>query len=227
MVLAKFEENLIKLSLGNTWEESSKEWGFLYKRDRPTKDNHCLCGYKLKHQYYYYNKNTKKIICAGMECKKHIDEHRGNRKYDIDFIRDVCYLGTESVGDYDLQSWCKGNEQTLWDKFFWRIDGLHTEDQLDKYFDYIKDYWCDLINVDCIIDKINHKLQIIFDREDEEEKKNKELNEYKKQLEEENKLKTDKILIMSKKKKIILYTSELEYNKKRQKFLEQEIERLT
>ena len=73
MVLIKFEENLIKISKSNNWEQAIKEWGFLWKKERDNRDNHCLCGTKLKHQYYYYNKNTKKIICCGMECKKHID----------------------------------------------------------------------------------------------------------------------------------------------------------
>ena len=58
MVLERFERNLIELSKSDTWEEASKEWGFLYKRERDNKDNHCLCSYLIKNQNYYYNKNT-------------------------------------------------------------------------------------------------------------------------------------------------------------------------
>ena len=68
MVLAKFEKVIIELSNGDTWEEASKEWGFLYYKEKDTKDNNCACGWKLKHQYYYYNKNTNKIICASQIC---------------------------------------------------------------------------------------------------------------------------------------------------------------
>ena len=174
MVLKKFEENLIELSKKNTWEEASKEWGFLYKRERDTKDNHCLCGYKLKHQYYYYNKNTKKIICAGMACKTHIDEYRGSREYDNNFISDLNALGNERVVDYDLEAYCIENEQRVFDRFFWRIDMLELEKQLNFYYDYIEEYWSELLNVDVILERINEKLQIIFDREEREKQKKEE-----------------------------------------------------
>ena len=186
MVLIKFEENLIKISKGNNWEQASKEWGFLWKKERDNRDNHCLCGTKLKHQYYYYNKNTKKIICCGMECKKHIDDHRGNREYSNYFINDVEYiLGQENVGDYDLEKYCKDNEQIVWDKMFWNIELFNTEKSLSKYYDYLEEYWSDLLNIDCLLEKINEKLQGIWDREEEEEELRKiKLNEYK--LEQEN-----------------------------------------
>ena len=174
MVLKKFEENLIKLSKKNTWEEASKEWGFLYKRERDTRDNHCLCGIKLKHQHYYYNKNTKKIICAGKACRKHIDDYRGNKKYNSDFISDLYSLGHERVVDYDLEEYCRENEQRVFDRFFWRIEALVLEKQLNFYYEYIEEYWSDLLNVDVILERIKEKLQMIVDREEGEKQKKEE-----------------------------------------------------
>ena len=222
MVLAKFEENLILLSIGNTWEESSKEWGFLYKRERPTKDNHCLCGYKLKHQYYYYNKNTKKIICSGMECKKHIDEHRGNKKYDNNFMSDLYAIGPNKIYDYDLESWCRDNEQIVWDRIFWRIDVLETEEQLNIYYDYIEDYWCDLINVNCLLEKINDKLQIIFDKEEKREEKYK-LDRIRFKLEKEKEMKR---IVMLRKKKQIVYKDQVVEKRNEIMILQQDLHKL-
>ena len=172
MVLAKFEKVIIELSNGDTWEEASKEWGFLYYKEKDTKDNNCGCGFKLKHQYYYYNKNTKKIICAGKDCKKHIDEYRGNKQYNNNFISDLnAIMDNEHVGDYDLQAWCENNKQRLWDRFFWRVDALMTEESLVKFAEYLDEMWFELVNLDVILDKIDEKLQIINDREEAEEKR--------------------------------------------------------
>ena len=167
MVLERFERNLIEISKGDIWEEASKEWGFLYKKERNNKDNHCACGKLIKNQYYYYNKNTKYVICCGMGCKKHIDDHRGTKKYDNNFISDlVDVMGEINVGDYDLEEWCRDNEQRLWDRFFWRIDALVTEQQLLKYGEYLNEMWFELVNLDVILDKIDEKLQAISDREE-------------------------------------------------------------
>ena len=172
MVLAKFEEVIIELSQSETWEDASKEWGFLYYKEKDTKDNHCGCGFKLKHQYYYYNKNTKKIICAGKGCRIHIDDHIGNIKYDNNFISDLLnIMGNETVGDYDLEEWCRNNEQRVWDRFFWRVDALITEEQLIKFGEYLNEMWFELVNLDVILDKIDEKLQAINDREEAEEER--------------------------------------------------------
>lgn len=169
MVLERFERNLIELSKGDTWEEACKEWGFLYKRERANKDNHCICGFLIKNQYYYYNKNTKKIICCGMDCKKQIDDHRGNKKYDNNFISDLdSLMGNVSVGEYDVMEWCIYNEQKIYDRFFWRVDALMTEEQLFKFAEYLDEMWFELVNLDVIMDKIDEKLQSISDRKEAE-----------------------------------------------------------
>ena len=210
MVLAKFEENLIEISKGETWEEASKEWGFLYKKEKDNKDNHCLCGHKLKHQYYYYNNFTKKIICCGMECKKHIDDHRGNKQYDNNFISDLNSVGGEYVGDYDLEEWCSDNEQRLWDRFFWRINALVTEEQLIKYAEYLNEMWFELVNLDVILDKIDEKLQEISDREEAEAERIRKQEEMVRQQQEYRaiQLKLDRQLMLKVKeaqqKKIIM-----------------------
>ena len=166
MVLERFERNLIELSKGDTWEEGCKEWGFLYKRERANKDNHCICGFLIKNQYYYYNKNTKKIICCGMGCKKHIDDHRGNKKYDNNFISDLdSLMDNVSVGEYDLEEWCVYNEQKIYDRFFWRVDALMTEEQLLKFAEYLDEMWFELVDLNVIQDKIDEKLKAINDRE--------------------------------------------------------------
>jgi len=169
MVLERFERNLIELSNGDTWEEACKEWGFLYKRERANKDNHCICGFLIKNQYYYYNKNTKKIICCGMGCKKHIDDHRGNKKYDNNFISDLdSLMDNVSVGEYDVVEWCIYNEQKIYDRFFWRVDALMTEEQLFKFAEYLDEMWFELVDLNVIQDKIDEKLQAISDRKEAE-----------------------------------------------------------
>jgi len=173
MVLQKFEENLIQLSVNNTWESASKEWGFTHKMESDTKDNHCLCGYKLKHQYYYYNKMTNKIICCGNGCKKHIDNHIGTIKYDNDFVGDLLYiLGKDRIVDYDLYEYCANNEQKVFDRMMWRIDNgiIGTAEGLDSYYEYVKKYWSDLIDVDIILINIKTKIKAIFDKEERLEK---------------------------------------------------------
>ena len=169
MVLERFQRNLIELSKGDTLEEAGKEWGFLYKRERDNKDNHCICGFLIKNQYYYYNKNTKKIICCGMGCKTHIDDYGANREYNSEFRSDLNALtGNVSVGEYDLEEWCVYNEQRIYDRFFWRVDVLMTEKQLLKFSEYINEYWFELSNVEIIFDRIDEKLQAIHDREEAE-----------------------------------------------------------
>ena len=39
-------------------------------------NNNCLCGKPLKHQFYYLNKNTNKIICSGESCKQKLKKVR-------------------------------------------------------------------------------------------------------------------------------------------------------
>ncbi len=171
MVLEKFEENLVKLSNGDSWELASKEWGFIYKIERDTKDNNCLCGHKLKHQYYYYNKKTHKIICCGNGCKKHIDEHIGTIKYDNSFVCDMLYImGTDQIVDYDLDEYCSNNEQKVFDRLMWRTDLFYDAETLDSFYDYVEYYWSDLIDVDIILTNINTKLQSIYDKEERLEK---------------------------------------------------------
>ena len=189
MVLIKFEKNLIKISKSNNWEQASKEWGFIYERKRDNKDNHCLCSTNIKNQYYYYNKNTKKIICCGTGCRKHIDDYIGDKKYNNNFISDLIYLiDNDSVGDYDLEKYCKDNEQIVWDKMFWNIESFNTEESLNKYYDYLEEYWSDLLNIDCLLEKINEKIQginelevlkLLKDIDTENEKKKKKLEEEK------------------------------------------------
>ena len=238
MVIKKFEENLIELSKKNTWEEASKEWGFLYKRERDTKDNHCLCGYKLKHQYYYYNKNTKKIICAGMACKTHIDDYRGNKEYNSDFISDLNALGNERVVDYDLEAYCIENEQRVFDRFFWRIDMLELEKQLNFYYDYIEEYWSELLNVDVILERINEKLQIIFDREAQEQEKKEECLRLAEEREQEclrlareslllKKQKEQKRVIMSKKRRKQQYIDDIVNKEKEIAELQKKLYKIT
>lgn len=166
MVLERFEKNLIELSINNTWEEASKEWCFLFKRHRDTKDNNCLCSYLIKNQNYYYNKNTKKIICCGDGCKKHIDDYGANIEYDSNFISDLnAVMGNVSIGEFDLEVWCHNNEQRLSDRFFWRVDALMTEESLVKFAEYLNEMWFELVNLDVILDRIDEKLQAIHDKE--------------------------------------------------------------
>ena len=62
----RFNDNLIKLSEGDEYEKCIDEWKFtdIYIEDDNYKNN-CLCGKPLKHQYYYINQKTGKIICSG------------------------------------------------------------------------------------------------------------------------------------------------------------------
>jgi len=211
MVLERFERNLIELSKGDTWEEASKEWGFLYKRERNNKDNHCICGFLIKNQYYYYNKNTKKIICCGMGCKKHIDDHRGNKKYDNNFISDLdSLMGNVSVGEYDVVEWCIYNEQKIYDRFFWRVDALMTEEQLFKFAEYLDEMWFELVDLNVIQDKIDEKLQSISDRKEAEAERIRKQEEMVRQQQEYRaiQLKLDRELMLKVKeaqqKKIIM-----------------------
>tara|TARA_R110000823_G_scaffold15736_4_gene50775 strand:+ start:938 stop:1690 length:753 start_codon:yes stop_codon:yes gene_type:complete len=211
MVLERFERNLIELSKGDTWEEACKEWGFLYKRERANKDNHCICGFLIKNQYYYYNKNTKKIICCGMGCKKHIDDHRGNKKYDNNFISDLdSIMGNVSVGEYDVVEWCIYNEQKIYDRFFWRVDALMTEEQLFKFAEYLDEMWFELVDLNVIQDKIDEKLQAISDRKEAEAERIRKQEEMVRQQQEYRaiQLKLDRELMLKVKeaqqKKIIM-----------------------
>jgi len=211
MVLERFERNLIELSKGDTWEEACKEWGFLYKRERANKDNHCICGFLIKNQYYYYNKNTKKIICCGMGCKKQIDDHRGNKKYDNNFISDLdSLMGNVSVGEYDVVEWCIYNEQKIYDRFFWRVDALMTEEQLFKFAEYLDEMWFELVDLNVIQDKIDEKLQAISDRKEAEAERIRKQEEMVRQQQEsrEIQLKLDRELMLKVKeaqqKKIIM-----------------------
>ena len=211
MVLERFERNLIELSKGDTWEEACKEWGFLYKRERANKDNHCICGFLIKNQYYYYNKNTKKIICCGMGCKKQIDDHRGNKKYDNNFISDLdSLMGNVSVGEYDVVEWCIYNEQKIYDRFFWRVDALMTEEQLFKFAEYLDEMWFELVDLNVIQDKIDEKLQSISDRKEAEAERIRKQEEMVRQQQEyrEIQLKLDRELMLKVKeaqqKKIIM-----------------------
>lgn len=211
MVLERFERNLIELSKGDTWEEACKEWGFLYKRERANKDNHCICGFLIKNQYYYYNKNTKKIICCGMGCKKQIDDHRGNKKYDNNFISDLdSLMGNVSVGEYDVMEWCIYNEQKIYDRFFWRVDALMTEEQLFKFAEYLDEMWFELVDLNVIQDKIDEKLQSISDRKEAEAERIRKQEEMVRQQQEyrEIQLKLDRELMLKVKeaqqKKIIM-----------------------
>ena len=211
MVLERFERNLIELSNGDTWEEACKEWGFLYKRERANKDNHCICGFLIKNQYYYYNKNTKKIICCGMGCKKHIDDHRGNKKYDNNFISDLdSIMGNVSVGEYDVVEWCIYNEQKIYDRFFWRVDALMTEEQLFKFAEYLDEMWFELVDLNVIQDKIDEKLQAISDRKEAEAERIRKQEEMVRQQQEYRaiQLKLDRELMLKVKeaqqKKIIM-----------------------
>ena len=74
-------------------------------------NNHCICGYKLQHQFYYINKYNSRVICLGSGCEKHIRPEP--YIWGKDKIRDrkVNYLSSNliDIGDYDLDQWCALN----------------------------------------------------------------------------------------------------------------------
>ena len=158
--LIRFETNLIELSRGITWLEASKEWGFLYKEVKENRDNHCLCGSKLKYQYYYYNKNTGKIICCGSECKKYIQDYIV-KKYSDTFIKDLTNINIENILDYDLDAYCETNKKRIFNIFNNKITNIITIESLIEYGEYLNEYWFELIDLDEILDKIHEKIEML------------------------------------------------------------------
>ena len=137
-------------------------------------------------------------------------------------MSDLYAIGPNKIYDYDLESWCRDNEQIVWDRIFWRIDVLETEEQLNIYYDYIEDYWCDLINVNCLLQKINDKLQIIFDKEEKREEKYK-LDRIRFKLEKEKEMKR---IVMLRKKKQIVYKDQVVEKRNEIMILEQDLHKL-
>jgi len=162
-MLKKFILNLIILSVANNFEEAAKEWIFIQKKEDKNKENHCLCASRrlLIHQFYYLNINTKKIICCGDTCRTYIDENvvrhdRHNRLRD-DLIN--CGLLSENIGEYDLNEWCKKNEEIIFNNFINKIDLLLTSDECHKYIEYLNEYWFELIDIDELLDKLYYKIE--------------------------------------------------------------------
>jgi len=74
-------------------------------------NNHCMCGYKLKKQFYYINKYNSRVICLGSGCEKHIRPELYIWGKDKKRDRRVDYLSSNliDIGDYDLDQWCALN----------------------------------------------------------------------------------------------------------------------
>jgi len=173
MPIVKFEENLIEISQGNTWEEATKEWAFVNCDKKDSKDNHCLCGFPLKNQYYYVNRNTNKYICCGYGCKKHIDPYIvkvNDKRYTSD-LKDIIL---DELIDYDLEAYCLANKERIFNKFINNIDKYHTEEELVEYAKYLDEYWFEL-DIDDILDKIDEKRQLLLDREEAKKRHNEAL----------------------------------------------------
>ena len=210
MPIVKFEENLIEISQGNTWEEATKEWAFVNCEKKDSKDNHCLCGFPLKNQYYYVNRNTNKYICCGYGCKKHIDPYIvkvNDKRYTSD-LKDIIL---DELIDYDLEAYCLANKERIFNKFINNIDKYHTEEELVEYAKYLDEYWFEF-DIDDILDKIDEKRQLLLDREEAKKRqeealllaKQKRIDAQNKRLEEKHEvfLKKKNQILLAKKKQI-------------------------
>jgi hypothetical protein len=157
---SKFISILIILSNANIPEEAAKEWLYIEKKQDQTRGNHCVCGRLIIHQYYYININTKKIICCGGKCKEYIDKYlvrQINNRLRDDLIN--CGLLSENIGEYDLNEWCKKNEEIIFNNFINKIDLLLTSDECHKYAEYLNEYWFELIDIDELLDKLDDKIE--------------------------------------------------------------------
>tara|TARA_R110000803_G_scaffold196979_1_gene260434 strand:- start:529 stop:1443 length:915 start_codon:yes stop_codon:yes gene_type:complete len=209
MPIVKFEENLIEISEGNTWDEATKEWAFVNCEKKDSKDNHCLCGFPLKNQYYYVNRNTNKYICCGYGCKKHIDPFIvkvNDKRYTSD-LKDFI---VDELIDYDLEAYCLANKERIFNKFINNIDKYNTEDELIEYSEYLNQYWFEL-DLDDIFDRIDEKLQLLNDIAEQKKlqheallkKKNEILLAKQKRIDDEikNREEVERRVIKSKKRK--------------------------
>ena len=114
----RFNNNLIKLSKQTNYEESIDEWIFIENIHSQQYDNNCLCGKPLKHQYYYINKTTYKIICAGKSCRQRLKriekEIKSQQKKDLlEIVKFFKTNGIKNIGEFDLIVYCENNIQII------------------------------------------------------------------------------------------------------------------
>ena len=100
----RFNENLVELSEENDYEKCIDEWCFIEKVEDDDYNNNCLCGIRLKHQYYYINEKTRKIICSGNDCRQKLErlEKKLRSQKSKDILRIIRRNGMKNIGDFDL-----------------------------------------------------------------------------------------------------------------------------
>jgi len=106
----KFEENLLKTSIANEFEEAKKEWIIIDNDIREEKDGLCICQHKLKNVTYLYNVKNSNMIIVGTICLKKFNmdknEKMNNNLY-TEFLKYKCrnllnndYEKIEDINEY-------------------------------------------------------------------------------------------------------------------------------
>ena len=183
----RFNDYLIKLSKNNIYENCINEWFFIYNLSNEQYDNNCLCGKLLKHQYYYCNIETKKVICVGKSCRQELEkiEKKTLTKKEQFLKKFFETNGIENIGDFDLVSYCQNNISILINEFISEIQTINNLCKLSEYEAYVKEF-DNLFDISDILENIEIKKKFIIEREKKEKEKKEEKEKMK--LEEEQRI---------------------------------------
>ena len=211
----RFNDYLIKLSKNNIYENCINEWFFIYNLSNEQYDNNCLCGKLLKHQYYYCNIETKKVICVGKSCRQELEkiEKKTLTKKEQFLKKFFETNGIENIGDFDLVIYCQNNIIILINEFISEIQTINNLCKLSEYEAYVKEF-DNLFDISDILENIEIKKKFIIEREkkEKEEKEKMKLEEeqriQKMKLEEEQRIRKMKLEEEQKNKKLELMNEE-------------------
>ena len=166
----RFNDNLVKLSEEDDYDKCIDEWKFtgIYIEDNDY-DNNCLCGKPLKHQYYYINQKTGKIICSGKSCKqklKRLEKEKRTRKIE-DLFKIFTSNGMKNIGDYDLLEYCQKNFDNITEIFLNEIRKYGTIEDLNDYKIYLQEEWSNFLDIKILLDEIEELIENIIKKEKE------------------------------------------------------------
>jgi len=153
----RFNDNLIKLSIENNYEQCIDEWSFIEYIKKTDYDNNCLCGKPLIHQYYFINEKTEKIICSGKSCKQKLErlKKNPNSRKNIDLSKIIRMTnGIKNIGDFNLVKYCKRNFKIIIDFHLNKITQITNIKELYDYKMYLLKEWNSFFNINNLLDEI-------------------------------------------------------------------------
>ena len=172
----KFKSNILELSHNSDIKSALKEWVFIKKETRTTKDIQCVCESHLKKVNYLFNPKTNNWIGVGTKCitKFTIKNRKGNEylRKAHESIREKCeYSNIEDMKKYS-ESIKKALLELLQKEFDKNLNLRELSENIHNLIqDYELHYLQDIYEKVCTqIDKSEKEAKKVIDTEREAKK---------------------------------------------------------